>query len=98
MTTETATARAASLLTLDTAAQDLLFREAHTGNEFADKPVTDEQVQVVYELVKFAADVDEPAADAYRAAALARIISSCMDLIAQTGNEPRRTCHWVSLR
>ncbi|MFC4499938.1 MULTISPECIES: malonic semialdehyde reductase [Streptomyces] len=40
-------------LALDPAAQDLLFREAHTANTFTDEPVTDEQVQAIYDLVKF---------------------------------------------
>lgn len=40
-------------LVLDSAAQDLLFREAHTANAFADEPVTDEQVQAIYDLVKY---------------------------------------------
>ncbi|MEU2153812.1 malonic semialdehyde reductase [Streptomyces sp. NPDC019396] len=40
-------------LALDTAAQDLLFREARTANTFTDEPVTEEQVQAVYDLVKF---------------------------------------------
>ncbi|MFF3020398.1 malonic semialdehyde reductase [Streptomyces sp. NPDC057939] len=40
-------------LVLDAAAQDLLFREARTANTFSDEPVTDEQVQAIYELVKF---------------------------------------------
>ena len=40
-------------LALDSAAQDLLFREARTANTFADEPVTDEQVQAIYDLVKF---------------------------------------------
>ncbi|MFI2430693.1 malonic semialdehyde reductase [Streptomyces sp. NPDC018693] len=38
---------------LDSAAQDLLFREARTANTFTDEPVTDEQVQAIYDLVKF---------------------------------------------
>lgn len=38
---------------LDPAAQDLLFREAHTAYTFTDEPVTEEQVQAIYELVKF---------------------------------------------
>lgn len=38
---------------LDPAAQDLLFREAHTANAFTDEPVTDEQVQAIYDLVKY---------------------------------------------
>jgi 3-hydroxypropanoate dehydrogenase len=41
-------------LVLDTAAQDLLFREARTANTFTDEPVTDEQVQAIYDLVKYA--------------------------------------------
>ena len=41
-------------LVLDTAAQDLLFREARTANTFTDEPVTDEQIQAVYDLVKYA--------------------------------------------
>ncbi|MDH6135001.1 3-hydroxypropanoate dehydrogenase [Kitasatospora sp. MAA4] len=41
-------------LVLDAAAQDLLFREARTANTFTDEPVSDEQIQAVYELVKFA--------------------------------------------
>lgn len=41
-------------LALDTAAQDLLFREARTANTFTDEPVTDEQVQAIYDLVKYA--------------------------------------------
>ncbi|NLU66604.1 malonic semialdehyde reductase [Streptomyces sp. HNM0574] len=41
-------------LALDPAAQDLLFREAHTANTFTDEPVTEEQIQAVYDLVKFA--------------------------------------------
>ncbi|MFH9677337.1 malonic semialdehyde reductase [Streptomyces sp. NPDC017405] len=45
---------AARLLTLDTAAQDLLFREARTANAFTSEPVTDEQVQAIYDLVKYA--------------------------------------------
>ncbi|WP_377269613.1 malonic semialdehyde reductase [Peterkaempfera sp. SMS 1(5)a] len=45
---------AQDLLALDPAAQDLLFREARTANTFTDEPVTDEQVQAVYNLVKYA--------------------------------------------
>lgn len=41
-------------LALDPAAQDLLFREAHTANSFTDEPVTEEQIQAVYDLVKLA--------------------------------------------
>ncbi|OKJ19955.1 malonic semialdehyde reductase [Streptomyces sp. CB00316] len=40
-------------LVLDPAAQDLLFREARTANTFTDEPVTDEQVEAIYDLVKF---------------------------------------------
>ncbi|MET8947964.1 malonic semialdehyde reductase [Streptomyces sp. NPDC004542] len=40
-------------LVLDRAAQDLLFREARTANAFTDEPVTDEQVQAIYDLVKY---------------------------------------------
>ncbi|MBT2387064.1 malonic semialdehyde reductase [Streptomyces sp. ISL-11] len=41
-------------LALDRTAQDLLFREAHTANTFSAEPVTDEQIQAVYDLVKYA--------------------------------------------
>ncbi|GHG27888.1 malonic semialdehyde reductase [Streptomyces zaomyceticus] len=40
-------------LALDAAAQDLLFREARTANTFSDEPVTDEQIQAIYDLVKY---------------------------------------------
>ncbi|MFE7135030.1 malonic semialdehyde reductase [Streptomyces sp. NPDC057638] len=40
-------------LVLDPTAQDLLFREARTANTFTDQPVTDEQMQAVYDLVKY---------------------------------------------
>ncbi|MEU5398572.1 malonic semialdehyde reductase [Streptomyces sp. NPDC005963] len=40
-------------IVLDPTAQDLLFREARTANTFTDEPVTDEQVQAIYDLVKF---------------------------------------------
>ncbi|WHM36839.1 malonic semialdehyde reductase [Streptomyces sp. BPTC-684] len=40
-------------LALDSAAQDLLFREARTANTFTDEPVSEEQVQAIYDLVKF---------------------------------------------
>ncbi|MGW4887324.1 malonic semialdehyde reductase [Streptomyces murinus] len=40
-------------LVLDPAAQDLLFREAHTANTFTDEPVTEEQVRAIYDLVKY---------------------------------------------
>ena len=41
-------------LQLDPAAQNLLFRDAHTANTFTDEQVTDEQVRSVYDLVKYA--------------------------------------------
>ncbi|MFE4966996.1 malonic semialdehyde reductase [Streptomyces sp. NPDC056660] len=40
-------------LVLDPAAQDLLFREARTANTFTDEHVSDEQVQAIYDLVKY---------------------------------------------
>jgi 3-hydroxypropanoate dehydrogenase len=41
-------------LALDSAAQDLLFREARTANTFTDETVSDETVQAIYDLVKYA--------------------------------------------
>lgn len=41
-------------LAIDTDAQALLFREARTANTFSDEPVTDEQVEALYELTKWA--------------------------------------------
>ncbi|MFD4640547.1 malonic semialdehyde reductase [Lentzea sp. NPDC058436] len=41
-------------LELDAAAQDLLFREARTANTFSSDPVSDETLQAVYDLVKYA--------------------------------------------
>ncbi|MFD3517488.1 malonic semialdehyde reductase [Streptomyces sp. NPDC058657] len=41
-------------LALHPEAQDLLFREARTANTFTDEPVTEEQVQAVYDLIKYA--------------------------------------------
>jgi nitroreductase len=40
-------------LVLDSAAQDLLFRQAHTAHTFTDEPVSDEQIQAIYDLVKY---------------------------------------------
>ncbi|GGJ09499.1 malonic semialdehyde reductase [Streptomyces brasiliensis] len=40
-------------LVLDPTTQDLLFREARTANTFTDEPVTDEQVQAIYDLIKY---------------------------------------------
>jgi 3-hydroxypropanoate dehydrogenase len=41
-------------LALDKAAQDLLFREARTANTFTGEAVTDEQIQAIYDLIKYA--------------------------------------------
>ncbi|WP_340558329.1 malonic semialdehyde reductase [Streptomyces sp. GSL17-111] len=41
-------------LALEVSAQNLLFREAHTANTFTDEPVSDEQIEAVYDLVKLA--------------------------------------------
>jgi 3-hydroxypropanoate dehydrogenase len=41
-------------LTLNLDAQRQLFLDARTANTFEDTPVTDEQVQSIYELVKYA--------------------------------------------
>ncbi len=41
-------------LVLPEEAQNLLFREARTANAFSDEPVTDEQVEALYDLVKWA--------------------------------------------
>lgn len=41
-------------LALDPAAQDLLFREAHTAYTFTDEPVSDEQMRAVHDMVKYA--------------------------------------------
>lgn len=41
-------------LALDPAAQNLLFRKAHTAHAFSDEPVSDEQIRAVYDLVKYA--------------------------------------------
>ncbi|MGP4021162.1 malonic semialdehyde reductase [Saccharopolyspora sp. 5N708] len=40
-------------LVLGADAQNLLFREARTANTFSDEPVTDEQVEAIYNLVKW---------------------------------------------
>ncbi|MET9295107.1 malonic semialdehyde reductase [Streptomyces sp. NPDC003077] len=42
-----------SPLLLEPEAQDLLFREARTANTFTDEPVADEQIQAIYDLVKY---------------------------------------------
>lgn len=41
-------------LELDEQAQNLLFREARTANAFTDEPVTDEQINAIFDLVKWA--------------------------------------------
>jgi 3-hydroxypropanoate dehydrogenase len=41
-------------LMLDKDAQDLLFRSARTANSFSDEPVSDQQIQAIYDLVKYA--------------------------------------------
>lgn len=50
----TTTFEARDLLALGEDAQNLLFREARTANAFTDEPVTDEQLQAIYDLVKWA--------------------------------------------
>lgn len=44
----------AAQLALTADAQDLLFRDARTANTFTDEPVSDEQIQAIYELIKYA--------------------------------------------
>lgn len=41
-------------LALSDDAQELLFRSARTANAFTDEPVSDEQVQAIYDLIKWA--------------------------------------------
>jgi len=41
-------------LVIDPAAQDVLFRAARTANSFTDEPVTERQIQAIYDLVKYA--------------------------------------------
>jgi len=43
---------ATSLKPLSAAGLDLMFREARSANTFTDEPVTEEQVQQIYDLVK----------------------------------------------
>lgn len=50
----TATVETVAELELDAAAQDLLFRQARTANKFTAAPVTDAQLQAIYDLVKYA--------------------------------------------
>ena len=44
---------AEDLLTLDPAAQDLLFRSARTANTYTAEPVTDDQLRAIHDLVKY---------------------------------------------
>jgi 3-hydroxypropanoate dehydrogenase len=43
-----------SSLTLETSAQDLLFRQARTANAFTAEDVSDEQLEAIYDLMKWA--------------------------------------------
>lgn len=43
-----------SALALSSDAQELLFRGARTANTFSDKPVSDDQVRAIYDLIKWA--------------------------------------------
>jgi 3-hydroxypropanoate dehydrogenase len=49
----TTTFEPADLLALDPAAQDLLFRAGRTANTFSDEPVSDAQLEAIYDLMKF---------------------------------------------
>ena len=42
------------MLALDDAAADLLFRDAHTANRFAPDPVSDEQIEEIWDLIRWA--------------------------------------------
>ena len=42
------------MLTLDNAAADLLFREAHTASDFTPDPVSDEQIEEIWDLIRWA--------------------------------------------
>ncbi|MDQ0381965.1 malonic semialdehyde reductase [Amycolatopsis thermophila] len=50
----TSTSSLAETLQLPQEVQDLLFREARTANSFSDEPVGEEQIQAIYDLVKWA--------------------------------------------
>jgi 3-hydroxypropanoate dehydrogenase len=39
---------------IDATAQDVLFRDARTPNNFSDEPVTDAEIEAIYDLVKWA--------------------------------------------
>jgi len=41
-------------LVLHPEAQELLFRQARTANTFSEEPVSDEQIEAIYELMKWA--------------------------------------------
>lgn len=41
-------------LVIDEETQNILFREARTANAFTDEPVTDEQINAIFDLVKWA--------------------------------------------
>ncbi|MCS5479057.1 malonic semialdehyde reductase [Corynebacterium sp. YIM 101645] len=43
-----------SPLVINEEAQNILFREARTANAFTDEPVTDEQINAIFDLVKWA--------------------------------------------
>lgn len=47
------TAVVGSGLVLDAAAQDLLFLKARSATAFTDEPVADEQLEAIYDLVKY---------------------------------------------
>jgi nitroreductase len=51
---DTVPSQSAELLRLDSATQDLLFRQARTENKFTPEPVTTDQVRAIYELIKWA--------------------------------------------
>lgn len=50
----TSTTSPADTLYLPQEVQDLLFREARTANSFSDEPVSNGQLQAIYDLVKWA--------------------------------------------
>ena len=48
------TTPATESLAIDATAADLLFRDAHTSYSFTDEPVSDEQLEQIYELMRHA--------------------------------------------
>ncbi|ANE05435.1 malonic semialdehyde reductase [Corynebacterium crudilactis] len=42
------------IMAIDEDAQNLLFREARTANAFTNEPISDEQIQAIFDLVKWA--------------------------------------------